>query len=122
MVQEKVAAVSAVASETGFDPTAFSRLRVAGNRDGVRQSSGLARGHGPGAIGIGTRHLCARTLTCSARKTSYDKTSRGVGRSARSCRAGGWGVSGAGSTFEMTNEFAGEQRPVLIADFIVLHS
>ncbi len=108
MVQEKVAVVSAVASETGFDPTAFSRLGVAAARDGVRQSSGteagkllpgnpllmrtmrpgLARGRGHGAIGIGTRHLYARALTYSARKTPYGKTFE-VGTAARSCRAGG---------------------------------
>jgi hypothetical protein len=170
IVQEKVAAVSAIAGQTGFDPTAFTRPGVAGARDGVRESrgteagkllsgnplltrtmpanlatktvhqlgykakegrSGLARGRGHGAIGTGTGHLCARTLTYSARKTPYDKPFE-VGTSARSCRAGGCAASpcGAGTTmtsaaesmFEMTNKIAGEQRPARIADIIVLHS
>jgi len=147
MVQEKVAAVSAVASVTGFDPTAFSGLGVAGAREarpssGVQAGkllsgnplrhrtirSGLARGHG--VIGIGTRHLCARTLTYSARKTLYDNTFE-IGTSARSCRAGGCAASPCGghqmtsaaeSMFEMTNKIAGEQRPAPIADVIVLQS
>jgi hypothetical protein len=169
IVQEKVAAVSAVASETGFELTAFSRQGVAGARDGVRQSSGteagkllsgnpllmrtmpaylatktvhqlgykakdgrsgLAHGRGHGAIGTGTGHLCAPTLTYSVRKTPYDTTLE-VGASARSCRAGGCAASprGAGtrmtsdaeSIFEMTTKIAGELHSARITDVIVLH-
>ncbi len=140
MVQQKVAAVRAVASETGCDPSALSRLGVAGARDRVRQSSGteslgykakversgLTRGRGHGAIGTRTVHLCARKLTYAVRKTTYDKTFE-VGTSIRSCRAAGFATSpymtsDAESMFEMSNKIAGDQRPARIADVIVLHS
>jgi len=140
MVQERVAAVRAAASETGCDPVTRARLGVAGARDGVWQSSGteslgytakversgLTPGRGHGAIGTRTGHLGGRALTYAARKTLHDKTFE-VGTRIRSCRAGGFATSAnmtfdAELMFEMTNKIAGDQRPARIADVIVLHS